>query len=139
MKRRSGLADSPFFAPAPRTEPERSTAVFSSDRNQAPLNLNSPQNESTQASLQANNIASKQASLLAKMRDLGRLKATNAATFRFPPDLLEKLEEIEYRLRKDHKIKATKNIIVVGALAMLLCEFEENATESSLYQFLSQE
>jgi len=135
MKRRSGLADSPFFAPAPRTEPERSTAVFSSDSNQAPLNSSSPQNESKQAS----NIASKQASLLAKMRDLGRLKATNAATFRFPPDLLEKLEEIEYRLRKDHKIKATKNIIVVGALAMLLCEFEENATESSLYQFLSQE
>jgi hypothetical protein len=135
MKRRSGLADSPFFAPAPRTEPERSTAVFSSDSNQAPLNSSSPQNESKQAS----NIASKQASLLAKMRGLGRLKATNAATFRFPPDLLEKLEEIEYRLRKDHKIKATKNIIVVGALAMLLCEFEENATESSLYQFLSQE
>lgn len=135
MKRRSGLADSPFFAPAPRTEPERSTAVLSSDSNQAPLNSSSPQNESKQAS----NIASKQASLLAKMRDLGRLKATNAATFRFPPDLLEKLEEIEYRLRKDHKIKATKNIIVVGALAMLLCEFEENATESSLYQFLSQE
>lgn len=137
MKRHSGLADSPFFAPPSRTEPERSTAVFSSDSNQAPLNT--PQNASKQASLQTNNIASKQASLLVKMKDLGRLKATNAATFRFPPDLLEKLEEIEYRLRKDHKIKATKNIIVVGALAMLLCEFEEKAAESSLYQFLSQE
>jgi hypothetical protein len=137
MKRHSGLADSPFFTPPSRVESEQSTAIFSSDSSLAPLDT--PQNESKHANLQASNIANKQASLLAKMKDLGRLKATNAATFRFPPELLEKLEEIEYRLRKDHKIKATKNIILVGALAMLLCEFEEKATHSSLYQFLSQE
>jgi hypothetical protein len=73
------------------------------------------------------------------MRQLGRLKATNAATFRFPPDLLEKLAEIEYQLHKSHKIKTTKNMIVVGALALLLYEFEGKATESNLYQFLIRE
>jgi hypothetical protein len=133
MKRKSGLADSPFFAPSPLREPEQSTAIFPRlDEQSAPTTSD----DSKQASLQASNIANKQASLLAKMKEMGRLKATNAATFRFPPDLLEKLEEIEYQLRKEHKIKATKNIIVVGALAMLLYEFEDKATESSLYQYL---
>jgi len=133
MKRKSGLADSPFFTPTPLREPEQSTAIFPRLEEQ-----NSPtsSDESKQASLQASNVASKQANLLAKMKEMGRLKATNAATFRFPPDLLEKLEEIEYQLRKEHKIKATKNVIVVGALAMLLYEFEDKATESNLYRYL---
>jgi hypothetical protein len=133
MKRKSGLADSPFFTPSPLREPEQSTAIFPHVGEQISPTAS---DESKQASLQASNVASKQANLLAKMKEMGRLKATNAATFRFPPDLLEKLEEIEYQLRKEHKIKATKNIIVVGALAMLLYEFEDKATESNLYRYL---
>lgn len=135
-QRKSGLADSPFFSPSPLREPEQSTAVFPTPETQ---NTSLESRADTKASLQASNIASKQTSLLAKMKDTGRLKATNAATFRFPPDLLEKLEEVEYQLRKHHKIKATKNIILVGALAMLLYEFEENHTESTLYQYLAGE
>jgi hypothetical protein len=134
MKRKSGLADSPFFI-SPLPEPEKTVTEVLPPED--PISVKPEKNN--HASLQASNIASKQASLLAKMKNMGRLKATNAATFRFPSELLEMLAEAEYQLRKDHHIKATKNIIVVGALARLLCEFEEKTTESSLYKYLASE
>jgi hypothetical protein len=129
----AALPNSPFPPSAPPVS-EPATDVLPMEELQPP-----PLQESKQASLQASNIASKQATLLAKMREQGQLKATNAATFRFPPDLLEKLAEIEYQLHKSYKMKTTKNMIVVGALALLLLEFEENAMESNLYQFLRHE
>lgn len=101
-----------------------------------PLSGKSHTSPEMPASLQASNIASKQTSLLAAVRAIGDLKATNAATFRFPPDLLDKLEEVEYRLRKNHKIKVTKNALIVGSLAFLLLEYEEKDIESVLYQYL---
>lgn len=99
-------------------------------------NENFQSNLKPNASLQASNIASKQASLLAKISEIGHLKATNAATFRFPAELLDKLEEVEYRFRQEHKLKTTKNAIVVGSLAFLLVEYEEKKTQSILYRYL---
>ncbi len=79
------------------------------------------------------------ASLFALMKTIGQMKATNAATFRFPPELLERLEEVEYNLRKEHKIRATKNALVVAALAYLLAEHEQQGRASILYQYLTGE
>src|SRR5258706_13495562 len=50
-------------------------------------------------SLQVNKQVSKLASKQAYLQSILELKATNTATFRFPPELLDKLEEVHYSTR----------------------------------------
>lgn len=136
MKRKSGLADSPFFTPVVDVPPVQSTPIFQAE---AEPEENASKQANKQAMLQASNVASKQASLLAKLQELRHLKASNAATFRFPLEILEKLEEIEFHIRKTYKIKVTKNTIVVTALALLLFEFDDHQLDSSLYKYLKEQ
>lgn len=136
MKRKSGLADSPFFTPVEDISPVQSIPVFQTE---AKTEESASLQANKQAILQTNKQASKQASLLAKLQELRHLKASNAATFRFPLEILEKLEEIEFHIRKTYKIKVTKNTIVVAALALLLFEFDDHQLDSSLYKYLKEQ
>ena len=72
----------------------------------------------------------------ATMRALLNEKATKAATFRYPLELLEKLEDALHTARKGYRHKLTKNEVAVTALLFLLLDFETYGRESVLYQVL---
>lgn len=136
----SSATDRAFPSPIDETDPKQQLdpgAAIVSTPISAKLEAFAPSKSEmkTKSEMQASLFAS----LLAQIRTIGQVKATNAATFRFPPELLEQLEEIEYGLRKTYKIKTTKNALVVAALALLLLEYEEKGTESALYQCLISE
>jgi hypothetical protein len=63
-------------------------------------------------------------------------KATNSFAFRYPPEVLEKLEDVLHEIKKQHRRKLTKNVVAVAAMAFLLSDFEANGEESVLYQLL---
>ncbi len=63
-------------------------------------------------------------------------KATYSFAFRYPPGVLEKLEEVLHTVKTQHKRKLTKNVVAVAAMAFILSDFEANGGESLLYQFL---
>ncbi|MCB9423174.1 MAG: hypothetical protein H6667_25475 [Ardenticatenaceae bacterium] len=102
--------------------------------------------------MQANKHASKRASTHADKRENKRIgkpvdlhdqmlallaeKATNGYTFRYPPQLLEMLEDLLPAVRKRHQVKLTKNAIAVAAIVFLLSDYETFGEESVLYQLL---
>lgn len=57
-------------------------------------------------------------------------------TFRYPTELLEKLDQVQYEIKTRHKKKITKNSILVAALAYMLWDLEELGQESILYKLL---
>ncbi|MCP4417954.1 MAG: hypothetical protein GY805_15135 [Chloroflexi bacterium] len=63
-------------------------------------------------------------------------KAGDTVTFRLPPELMDKFEEIEARIRIDHKAKLKRYEIVVTALASLFWDFEKNGEDSELCKTL---
>lgn len=63
-------------------------------------------------------------------------KATQGFTFRYPPQLLEELEDVIYEIRKKHHQKLPKNMIAVLALAFVMKDYVENGEDSILYRAL---
>ena len=63
-------------------------------------------------------------------------KATQGFTFRYPPQLLEELEDVIYEVRKKHRQKLPKNTIAVLALAFVMKDYVENGEDSILYRAL---
>ena len=63
-------------------------------------------------------------------------KATKLGGFRSPVSLLEFLDDTMYKIKKNHKIRVTKNSIIVLALAKILIDYEENGVKSHLYKEL---
>ena len=80
--------------------------------------------------------ARKHVSMQAYMRAIIEDKATNSFTFRYPPEVLNKLEEIIHKVWGKHRVKLTKNSMAVIGLAYLLWDFEENGKVSILYKLL---
>jgi hypothetical protein len=181
MKKKSGLADSPFFskispetrAAAPMEDLASQTQETSLPEPVLPaqeqqLETKSMEEKSTleskqtslqtnkQTSLQTNKQASlqeskhvskkankqtslqtrKHASMQANVQAYLSEKVDDIATFRYPVDLLEKLEDVIHQVRKQHHRKVTKQAVAVAALAFLLTDFEEYGEESVLYQLL---
>jgi hypothetical protein len=159
--KKSGLADSPFFKEPPQSddlspiplekipqsdkEPEQAGKPKASQTPETRKSLETTaEDESKLASLQANKQVSKQTSkqkslqtsLQESMQSLLSEKATKPATFRYPLDLLEKLEDVLHVARKEYRRKLTKNEIAVAALLFLLLDFEAYGQESVLYQLL---
>ena len=94
---------------------------------------------SKQANIQTSKQASLQTSMQAYMQTTISEKATYAFTFRYPPELLDKLEDVLHGIKKQHRRKLTKNVVAVAALAFILSDFETYGEESMLYQLLIQE
>ena len=63
-------------------------------------------------------------------------KATYGFTFRYPPDLMDLLEDVLHTLKKRHKVKVTKNAVAVAAFVFLLSDYETYGEESVLFQML---
>ena len=158
MSKKSGLADSPFFthappetklAPPPDESPQKLLEAPESEP--APREVAGGKNgevdaipKSKLASMQANKQESKLAnkqtskheSMQAIMHAYLNEKVDDIATFRYPVELLEKLEDIIHQVRKDHHRKVTKQAVAVAALAFLLTDFETFGEESMLYRLL---
>ncbi len=104
---------------------------------------NSPQHEKDKTlqqerNLQANNQASKLASKQAFIHSFLEQKATDTVTFRFPRDLLEKLEEVHYLVRKRSGSKITRNSIIVASLAASLWDLEKDHDDSMVHKLLGE-
>ena len=152
--KKSGLADSPFFTnvtleskdaallPDETLKPEmkQKPAEPALPTQEKPLQEKPAKEETLRASMHArkhaNMHATIQASMLANMQPYLSEKATNTFAFRYPPDLLEKMADVLYQIRKQHHRKLTKNAIAVAALTFLLTDFEIYGEESVLYQLL---
>ena len=158
MSKKSGLADSPFFTHAP----SETKSSPSPDKSQVKLTVSpkpepTPQTEagpktaeeestakskqeskqtSKQESKLANKQTSKHESMQAIMQAYLNEKVDDIATYRYPVDLLEKLEDVIHQVRKEHHRKVTKQAVAVAALAFLLTDFETFGEESMLYRLL---
>jgi hypothetical protein len=110
---KSGLADNPLFkrATPPPPKVERQAEVFSSQ-------------------------ALTDARMYAYMHETLTKKASYSYAFRYPPELLEKLDEMLEKVKALYKLKLPKNPIAVLALAYFLWDFEEHQEESLFYKFL---
>ena len=87
-----------------------------------------PANESVHADMHAR--------MHAYMHSVLNQRATWSYSFRYPPELLEKLEEVLDQIKERYKTKLPKNQAGVAALAFLLRDFEINGEDSLLYKLL---
>ena len=61
-------------------------------------------------------------------------RATHGFTFRYPPELLDQLEDLLYAVKKKHKTKLPKNAVAVMSLAYILKDYLENGDESVFHR-----
>lgn len=90
------------------------------------------------ANKETNIKTSKHESMQAILQAYLNEKVDGIATFRYPVELLEKLEDVSHQVRKEHHRKVTKQAVAVAALAFLLTDFETFGEESMLYKMLIQ-
>ncbi|MBZ0317879.1 MAG: hypothetical protein K8L91_15770 [Anaerolineae bacterium] len=156
MTKKSGLADSPFFKPVTPVQ-----EVYSSPEVLPPLpDVNnslatvipsaSQSQDGQKARLQASKIArtppSKNMAFLssknARMQDfigtLLALKNTKNTNFRYPPELLEKIDDLEYEVKKRTGKKLKTTDVLVCAVGYLIWDYEQHGTDSILERNLVQ-
>ena len=66
-------------------------------------------------------------------------KAFVTASFRLPPEIIDKFNEMYYLAKSRHKTDFKRYSIIVAALAVFLWDFETNGKESQLYKLLIEE
>ncbi len=94
-------------------------------------------NASKITSKQVNKLSSKQTSKQDNLLESYlKEKAVQLGGFRYPPSLIELIDDTLYHVKKDHKVKLTKNSIAVLGIANLLKEYEKKGTSSLLYKLL---
>ena len=132
-KRKGGLADSPFFVPSPLTEPETSTAVFSSQEN---VNVeeepHTPSDHDTEVSSNHGIVVSRhQATTIEYVRRSVKEFGKEAATHRFT--LVEKraIANIVHTLNMQG-IRTTENEITRIAINFVIDEFNRQEKDSLL-------
>jgi hypothetical protein len=65
-------------------------------------------------------------------------KGTQKTTVRLPDELLNKLDETLYTIRRQHHTRLSMNAVFVAALASFCAEFAAQGTESPLYKLLTE-
>ena len=90
---------------------------------------------SKQTSKQVNKFTNKQD----YVKDFLAKKAFVTASFRLPPEIIDKFNEIFYLTKSRHKSDFKRYSIIVAALAVFLWDFEKNGKESELYKLLIDE
>ncbi|MBZ0320115.1 MAG: hypothetical protein K8L91_27125 [Anaerolineae bacterium] len=150
MTRKSGLADSPFFKPVTQVQevfvaPEVSPPLSAGKNTLATVMPSMSQSQHGQkAGMQASKIAgmppSKNVDFLssknARMQDfigtLLALKNTKNTNFRYPPELLEKIDDLEYEVKKRTGKKLKTTDILVCAVGYLIWDYEQHGADSIL-------
>lgn len=95
----------------------------------------SNKNETKQSIKQINKLTSKHVYMKTFLDE----KPLGIVTFRVPDSLLDKFDEMQYLLKKNHKKKLTRYSIVTAALAFLFWDYEERGVESELFKILVNE
>ena len=63
-------------------------------------------------------------------------KPVATTTFRLPPEILAKFDEVYYLIKSRYKSKAKRYAIVIAALALLFWDFETHGKDSDLYKLV---
>ena len=84
----------------------------------------------------ANQIYDQQPTLSATLAGWLQEKPTLACTFRYPPDLVEAIEDMLHEVKKKYRVKLTKNTIGVTAIVCLLADYENAGDDSMLHRLL---
>jgi hypothetical protein len=66
-------------------------------------------------------------------------RSTNKTTLRYPPTLMEELDEVIYQIKKTYKQTLSKNEVFVLGLAYVMCDFKRNASRSLVFKELIKE
>ncbi len=154
MKKRSGLADSPFFAPADATEAVSTgakagvspTPVAHPTPESTPIShhdsMMARQHDGTVEPASATMTARQHDSMTADfptyLRDCLHYKANQKITIRLPAEVIDDLEETLYLLKTRHHAKLSMNAIFIAALAYFCWDFHHHGTASTLYTALTE-
>ena len=90
---------------------------------------------SKQTSKQVNKFTNKQD----YVKDFLAKKAFVTASFRLPPEIIDKFNEMYYLAKSRHKSDFKRYSIIVAALAVFLWDFENNGEKSEFYKLLIEE
>lgn len=133
MKRKSGLADSPFFQPAPLDEHEQSTEVFSSPLPSIPQSdIMPPRNHDTEMSNNHGIVVSRyQDTTIEFIRKAVREFGKEAATHRFTLAEKRAVASVAHTLNMQG-IRTTENEITRIAINFVIDEFNRNGKDSLL-------
>jgi len=130
MKRKSGLADSPFFAPPPLTEPERVTAVFPPVVEGDDTTI--PSNHDTEVSSNHGVVVSRyQDTTIEAIRKAVKEFGKEAATHRFTLTEKRAIASVAHSLNMQG-IRTTENEITRIAINFVIDEFNRNGKDSLL-------
>ena len=86
--------------------------------------------------LQEGNLASKKARLQDAVKFYLALKNTKNTNFRYPVELVERLEDVEYQMRKHSGKRVKKTDLAISAIAYLIWDYEQRGEGSELYRIL---
>ncbi len=129
MKRKGGLADSPFFQPSAATVFQSPPATEKQPAVKAePTRKQVHKNTSTQV----NKYTSKHVYMYTFLSG----EEGKPTSFRLPPRLMEKFDDIFYQANRQYKTGVKRYAIVVAALALFFWDFEQHGKESDFYKLL---
>lgn len=114
--------------------PLKDNPLFKTPENRG--EVSSEETKDKEGNLLASKLASLQANMQTSMQAFLRERASYTVAFRYPPELVEKLEDTLHLIKKQHKAKLTKNSVAVAAMVFLLTDYELNGAKSMLYQLL---
>lgn len=108
------------------------------DVSPSPIDREAPPDEK-QETLQERKKESKIARNLAGVAGYLQSRSLVTTSFRYPQELIDKLEDVQHRIRKGSGKKITKNSILIVALAHVLQDYEERGAESVLAKNVTEE
>lgn len=131
MKRKSGLADSPFFSPPPLPEPERSPTFYSSQE-QVESDTTPPSHRDTEVSSNHGIVVSRyQATTIEYVRKSVKEFGKEAATHRFTLAEKRAIANIVHTLNMQG-VRTTENEVTRIAINFVIDEFNRQEKDSLL-------
>ncbi len=92
-------------------------------------------NASKLASKKTSKIASKQVIKQTTAGEFLKMKPIQSGGFRYPPALLENIDDFVYQIKKEHKVKITKNSLAVLGISDLLEEYSKKGNPALYINF----
>ena len=150
MKKKSGLADSPFFTRPEQqmNEPSEALVFFRPQNGEAKEKLgegnsaaaNVRKRTSGHVHLLTNGQADMSASRHMNWPDFWKQylddKGAAKETYRLPPELIDLIDNLPFQIKMTHRVKISKKALVALALSYLVWDYEKNGNESLLFKNL---